>query len=92
MFISVVIPAYLERENLGDLTKRLLAVLGGLGFNFEVLYVIEGSDGSREFLDNLNDSRVRYIFNPKRLGIAKSLLLGFSRVLPRTDLILTMDA
>lgn len=92
MFISTVIPAYFERENLKELTPRLLQAHDQLGLDYEILFVIEGNDGSREFLDNLNHSRIRYLYYPERLGISKSLLLGFSRVLPRADLILTMDA
>ncbi|MEK7090440.1 MAG: glycosyltransferase [Patescibacteria group bacterium] len=92
MFLSAVIPAYLERENLKELTPRLIKTLDGLGLEYEILYAIEGDDGSREFLDNLSHPRIRYLYNPKRLGITKSLLVGFANVLPRADLILTMDA
>lgn len=92
MFISTVIPAYFERENLKELTPRLIAAHDKLGHDYEILYTIEGDDGSREFLDSLNHPRIRYLYYPERLGIAKSLLLGFSHVLPRADLILTMDA
>ena len=92
MFLSAVIPAYLERENLKELTPRLITTLDGLGLEYEILYAIEGNDGSREFLDNLNHPQIRYLYNPERLGITKSLLMGFAHVLPRADLILTMDA
>ena len=92
MFISVVIPAYLERENLEELTGRLLKVLSGLDFEYEILYVIEGDDGSREFLDSLRNTRVRYIYNEERLGAATSSVLGFNDALGRADFILTMDA
>lgn len=92
MFLSVVIPAYYERENLEELTGRLLKVLGGLNFEYEILYVIDGDDGSREFLDNLQNPQVHYIYSPERLGIAKAFLIGFSEVFSRADLILTMDA
>lgn len=92
MFISTVIPAYFEKENLKKLTPRLLETHSRLGFNYEILFVVEGNDGSREFLDSLNHPKVRYLYYPERLGVAKSLLLGFSQVLPRSDLILTMDA
>jgi len=92
MFLAVVIPAYFERENLDELTKRLLKTLSNLNFDCEILYVIEGDDGSAEFLDGLNDPRVKYIYNHERLGSAKSSILGFSKVIPYADLILTMDA
>ncbi|MCL6588755.1 MAG: glycosyltransferase [Firmicutes bacterium] len=39
MDISVVIPAYQEKENLEVLLPRLISVLGGLGVQYEVLVV-----------------------------------------------------
>ena len=67
-------------------------MLGNLNLEYEILYVIEGNDGSRELLDNLNNPQVRYLYHLERLGPAKASLLGFANVLPKADLIMTMDA
>ena len=70
----------------------MVKVLDNIDFEYEILYVIEGDDGSRELLDGLNNPRVRYLYNSERLGAAKASLLGFANVLHRADLIMTMDA
>jgi dolichol-phosphate mannosyltransferase len=92
MKISMMIPAYLEKENLEELTSRLLVELEKINPDFEILYVIQGDDGSKEFLTQLGDRRVRYLYFPKPLGVAKAFLLGFADVVNKADYIITMDA
>ena len=92
MKISAVIPAYFEHENLKELTDRLLIELDKLGLDFEILYVIQGNDGSKEFISGLHDKRVRCLYFPYPLGVAKAFLVGFRDVVNKTDYVLTMDA
>ena len=92
MKISAVVPAYFERDNLGELTERLLRELEKITPNFEILYVIQGDDGSRELLSNIEDKRVRLLYFPKPLGVARAFLTGFENVINGSDFILTMDA
>jgi glycosyltransferase involved in cell wall biosynthesis len=92
MKISAVIPAYLEKENLGELTSRLLTELEKIDNSFEILYVIQGDDGSNELLSQIGDSRVRFLYFPKPLGVAKAFLIGFADVVNKSDYIITMDA
>jgi glycosyltransferase involved in cell wall biosynthesis len=92
MKITAVIAAYFERENLGELTRRLLTEFEKLGLDFEILYVIQGDDGSKELVENLKDKRVRFLYFPKPLGVAKAFLAGFEDVVNKTDFVLTMDA
>lgn len=92
MEISAVIPAYFERENLEELTERLVCELGKITPDFQVLYVIQGNDGSKEILERLNNSRVRFLYFPEPLGVAKAFLTGFTQVVDKGGLIVTMDA
>ncbi len=92
MFISAVIPAYNERENLSELTLRLTKAMDGTGIPYEILYVIQGNDGSKELLDSLNNPKVRYLYFPDPIGVSRAFLAGFKEVADKSDLILTMDA
>jgi dolichol-phosphate mannosyltransferase len=92
MFISAVIPAYFEKENLGELTRRLISALDDSRMDYEILYVIQGNDGSKEFLDNLKNPKVKYLYYPEPLGVSRAFLEGFQAVINRADLVLTMDA
>lgn len=92
MKISVMIPAYLEQENLKELTERLIIELEKIDPDFEISYVIQGDDGSKELIDSMNDKRVKYLYFPKPLGVAGAFLAGFRDVVDRADFIITMDA
>ena len=92
MFISTVIPAYLEKENLGELTDRLIKSLDKSGMEYQILYVIQGDDGSKEFLDELNNPKVKYLYHSKPIGVSGAFIDGFKEVIDKSDLILTMDA
>jgi glycosyltransferase involved in cell wall biosynthesis len=43
MLLSVVVPAYNERDVLPEFHRRLTAVLGGIGMRSEIVYVNDGS-------------------------------------------------
>lgn len=92
MFLSAVIPAYNERENLKELTERLIKSLDESGLSYEILYVIQGADGARELLDNLHMPKVRYLYYPDPIGVSRAFLEGFREAIKKSDLILTMDA
>ncbi|MGZ5426826.1 MAG: glycosyltransferase, partial [Thermoanaerobaculia bacterium] len=51
MKLSVVVAAYNERENVIPLTERLRRTLDSLAVDWELLYVVEGTDGTREALE-----------------------------------------
>ena len=52
--ISVVVPAYNEREVLSEFHRRLIAVLRALPFAFEIVYVNDGSkDDTLQIMDGL---------------------------------------
>ncbi len=95
MKISVVIAAYDERDNVVPLTHRLRAALDSIpGARWEIVYVVEGTDGTREALESLADEvpglRVLYQEHPAGLGAA--FRRGFAEVSPDAEVVVTMDA
>lgn len=91
MKISVVIAAYHEKDNLAELTERLLSEVGKITPDFEILYVIQGDDGSKELLEKIG-GKVRFIYFSKPLGVAKAFLTGFADVVDKSEYIITMDS
>jgi dolichol-phosphate mannosyltransferase len=93
--VSVVIAAYDEAENAEELTRRLDAVLRSLpGCAPELIFVVEGRDGTREILEKLGAEipslRILYAEDPSGLGSA--FRRGFAAVSPGSDYVVTMDA
>lgn len=91
--VSVVIPAYNERDNLAPLLEEVRAVLDGLGLGYEVLFVDDGStDGSDRVLRDLRaaDPRVRVVSLARNAGQSAALDAGFRRA--RGDVVVTLDA
>jgi len=92
MSISVVIPILNERENIEPLREQLMPVLVGLGGEFEIVFVNDGSgDGSDEVLDRLagRDSRVKVIHLRRNYGQTAALMAGIDN--SSGDVIITMD-
>ena len=90
-----MIAAYDEAENAERLTRRLDAVLRSLaGCQSELLFVVEGRDGTRDILEGLTGEipnlRILYAEDPGGLG--KAFRRGFAAVSPDSDYVLTMDA
>jgi glycosyltransferase involved in cell wall biosynthesis len=80
MDLSVVIPLYNERDNLGPLHRELGETLSALGRSYELLFVDDGStDGSLEELRRLKagDPQVRVIRLARNSGQTAALACGF---------------
>ncbi|MEX0733341.1 MAG: glycosyltransferase family 2 protein [Steroidobacteraceae bacterium] len=91
--ISIVLPVLNERENLQQLYEELTGVLTGLGREYELIFVDDGStDGSTELCRELvsRDPRVVLIELRRRFGKATALQAGFGKA--RGDIIFSMDA
>lgn len=87
MKISVVIPAYNERESLAKLHSELVDILDRFGLGYEIICVDDGStDGTGECARELGMS-VRRI---DHLGKTAAYRAGFAGV--SGDIILTLDA
>jgi dolichol-phosphate mannosyltransferase len=91
--LSVVIAAYDERENIEPLTRRLEATMEGLG-EWELLYVIEGKDGTLAIAERLAEEipNIRILYEETPRGLGRAFRRGFAAVSPRSDCIITMDA
>lgn len=87
--ISVVIPAYNEEENVAELHRKLVAVLGRLGSPFEIIMVENGSsDRTFEILQKLSPVKiVRLRKNFRQSGGTDAGIAA-----SRGDVVVTMDA
>lgn len=94
MKISVVIMLYNEEEVIDEFSERLLKSLRQLPMDYEVNFVVEGTDGTLEKVKSLakTDPRVKFDYNEMRLGLGKATKKGLGLVDPKSDLVLTMDS
>ena len=94
MKISAVVPVYNEEEVIDEFSDRLIESLRDLGTNYEAIFVVEGSDSTREKLLALSrkNPHVKVDYNKKRLGLGKALKKGLGLIDSDTDYVLTMDA
>jgi glycosyltransferase involved in cell wall biosynthesis len=80
--LSVVLPYYNERENLGPLVDRLRPVLErATAGSFEIIFVDDASaDGSAELLDALNaeDGRIKVLHFSRNFGHQAALTAGLA--------------
>jgi dolichol-phosphate mannosyltransferase len=92
--ISAVIPVYNEEEVIDEFSGRLLESLKKTADDYEIVFVVEGEDGTMEKLEELStvNPKVKLDYNQKRLGLGKAMKKGLSLVAHRTDYVLTMDA
>lgn len=92
-FVSVVIPLYNEEESLEELYKRLASVLSNGGYEFELIFIDDGStDGSLGVLESLREKnkRVKIISFMRNYGKSAALSEGFR--VARGDYVITIDA
>lgn len=93
MDISVVIPVYNEAESLVALHEQLGQSLAGVGGEYEIIFVDDGSrDGSFEVLEGLHqaDGRVKVIQFRRNFGKSAALAAGFAEA--QGEIIFTLDA
>ncbi|MFQ5677965.1 MAG: polyprenol monophosphomannose synthase [Gemmatimonadota bacterium] len=88
----VILPTYNEAENLIEIVQRILHQ----GRNFDILIVDDASpDGTGEIGEHLavEESRVRILRRPGKLGLGSAYLTGFREGLRRGyDYLIEMDA
>jgi dolichol-phosphate mannosyltransferase len=94
MKISVVIMLYNEEEVIDEFAERLLKSLRQLPVDYEVNFVVEGTDRTLEKVASVakTDPRIRVEYNEKRLGLGKATKKGLGLVDPKSNLVLTMDS
>jgi dolichol-phosphate mannosyltransferase len=91
--ISAVIPVYNEEELIEEFSSRLVPALGRLG-DYEVIFVLEGDDGTLSKLNQLSraNPRIKVDYHEKRLGLGKAFREGMFLIADDADFVLTMDA
>lgn len=80
-FLSVVVPVYRNAPTLGELHRRVVGVLDGLGIRGEVVYVVDESpDESLAVLRRIveADSRARVVVLSRRCGQQVAVLVGLA--------------
>ena len=94
MKLSTVVMLYNEEEVIDEFSERLLKSLRALPLDYEVVFTVEGTDGTLEKVTSLSkaDPRVRVYYNEKRLGLGKATKNGFEKVDHKSDLVLTLDS
>lgn len=93
MLISIVIPLFNEHESLPELTRWIDEVMQKNGFNYEVVYVDDGStDSSWAVIEELKKqySQIRALRFRRNYGKSAGLNRGFDAA--KGDIIITMDA
>ncbi len=77
--LSIVVPLYNERGNVGELVKRCCAAARAVSDGFELLLVDDGSlDGTADEAERSGDLRVRVIRMPRNVGQFSALKAGLA--------------
>ncbi|MCF8275921.1 MAG: glycosyltransferase family 2 protein [Flavobacteriales bacterium] len=93
MLISIVIPLYNEHESLPELTRWIDEVMKKNSFDYEVVYVDDGStDGSWKVILDLKKKypQIRALRFRRNYGKSAGLNRGFDAA--NGDIVITMDA
>ena len=94
MKVTAVILLYNEEEVIDEFSDRLISSLNHVGADYEVIFIVEGTDGTFDKVAALSKAnpRVRMDYNQERLGLGKAMKKGLSMVDPSSNFVLTMDA
>ena len=91
--VSIIVPAFNEKESLKELHARTQKVFNNLGRPFELIFIDDGSnDGTLDFLKDLqsNHSNIVILRHFKNFGKSLALMQGFD--VARGDIAITLDA
>ncbi|WP_177504172.1 glycosyltransferase family 2 protein [Anaerosinus sp.] len=90
--ISIVVPVYNEEENIEHFYEEICKTMQPLGYNFELLFVDDGSkDSSILILDHLSqrDDRVKPLYLVRNFGHQIALTCGLDHA--KGEAVITMD-
>lgn len=92
--LSVVVPVFNEQDVIEPLHSRLLQVLGPAGFDFEIIFVNDGSkDRSAEMLDAIcrSDMRFKAIHFSRNFGHQAAVTAGLHAVTGQCAVVIDAD-
>lgn len=92
--LTVVVPVFNEQDVIEPLHSRLLQVLGPTGFDFEVVFVNDGSkDRSAEMLDAIcrSDKRFKAIHFSRNFGHQAAVTAGLHAVTGQCAVVIDAD-
>lgn len=90
-YLSLVIPAYNEVHCISDTLSQVQAYLDVQPYNYEVIVVADGTDGTRELVADMaqTDARLRVIGSPERrgkgYGIRQAVFLASGQIIGFAD-------
>ena len=92
LMLSIIIPTYNEKENIGKLAERISQVLKQNNIESEMIVIDDNSpDGTGAAAEKLKDNySIRVMHRPKRLGLASAVAAGFK--IAKGDTLCVMDA
>ncbi len=92
MKVSVVVPVYNEKENVGILYGKIRDVMEKNGYDYEIIFVDDGSnDGTFDILERLaaKDKKLKVIRFRRNFGQTAAMACGFDYA--TGDVIVSMD-
>lgn len=92
-FMSVVIPAFNEEENIRRIPSELLPILDGMGIGYEVIIIDDGSrDSTSEEVDKISKLHkgVRLVRHEENMGLAEATRTGIKHA--RGNITVFLDA
>lgn len=91
--VSVIIPLLNEEESLQELASKIENVFSGINYNFEVIFIDDGStDKSFDVIRNLHRRNPRFHCIKFRRNYGKSAALAKGFRAAKGSIIITMDA
>lgn len=93
IFVSIVVPAYNEIDNLPELYSRVMGVFQPLGVRWELLVIDDGSsDGTLDWLreHSRQDPRLRFVSFSRNFGHQAGVTAGLQNA--NGDAVIIMDA
>ncbi len=92
MTVSVVIPLYNEEDNVGELHRRVKAVLDSTGREYEIIYVDDGSsDRTLDLLEKVREGDHNAVILSLRRNFGQTAAFAAGFDYARGDIIVTMD-
>ena len=90
--LSIIIPIFNEEGNIKQLHEKLLSVMGKKSYNYEIIFVNDGStDSSRQKLDAIavEDEHVKIIHFKRNFGQTAAMMAGIDAA--NGDILIPMD-